>query len=234
MSGEDSGRQRSEEADRTGRQDQDSQDGSGQSERTGVEQRIGETDGQQRDRGTRDGFGPGPRQQEQQRTDRGRTKQDTLSGSVPLLEGEEILIDARPAWSAYFRLILLAGLILVAGLLQGGTQGLALGLVVAAGIGGYIFYLRRRRRYVLTDRRMMVLTGITSVSTNEAWMVDINNLQTGASLLERLMGHGHISVSDDIHGTGVGFLSSGMKFGGIERHEEVAQVIREQQNGDKL
>jgi hypothetical protein len=154
--------------------------------------------------------------------------------SMPLMEGEEVLIDARPAWSAYSFHLLVAILAFVGGL-AAGVEAVIVGFVVAAAIAGYVFYQRRKVRYVVTDRRMMKLTGISSKSINEAWMLDVRGLKTGASLIERLLGHGHIVVSTDIMASGFGrFRVSGMTFGGISNYEEVAAVIRERQNEQKM
>ena len=157
---------------------------------------------------------------------------EAREASVPTLDDEEILIDARPAWSAYMWYFVVAGLILLAGLFSGGNAAIG-GLLVAAAIAGYVYYLRQKVRYVVTDQRMMIVRGITSKATNEAWMVDIVGLSTGASLLERLLGHGHISVSRQIGATGVGPFG-GMTFGGIHKHEEIAQIVRERQQEEKL
>ncbi|AQL44504.1 hypothetical protein BV210_07335 [Halorientalis sp. IM1011] len=153
---------------------------------------------------------------------------------MPLMDGEEVLIDARPAWSAYSLQLLVAILAFVGGL-AAGDEAVIVGFLIAAAISGYVLYQRRKVRYVVTDRRMMKLTGISSKSTNEAWMLDVRGLKTGASLIERLLGHGHIVVSTDIMASGFGrFRVSGMTFGGISNYEEVAAVIRERQNDQKM
>lgn len=152
--------------------------------------------------------------------------------SVPTLDGEEVLIDARPAWSAYMWYFLAAALVLLGGLFSGGNTAI-LGLLLAGIIVAYVYYLRQKVRYVVTNQRMMILRGITSKSTNEAWMVDIVGLSTGASLLERLLGHGHITVSRQIGASSVGPFG-GMTFGGIHNHEDIAQIVRERQQEEKL
>jgi hypothetical protein len=172
------------------------------------------------------------RQQQQRQPTNGAQAQQPQTASVPLLDGESILIDARPAWSAYAYYFLFAALILIGGLAAGGSQTIA-AAVLAAIIVGYVWYKRRGIRYVVTDRRMMVVTGHSSRMTNEAWMVDIKNLKTGASFLERLLGHGHISVDSDITSSGFGRFT-GMTFGGIDNHGQIAQIIRERQNNAKM
>jgi hypothetical protein len=151
---------------------------------------------------------------------------------VPLLGDEEILIDARPAWSAYAIQLAVAGLVIIGGLVAG-DEALFGGLVIGGLIIGYVFYQRRKVRYVVTDRRMMKVIGISAKTTSEAWMVDVRGLRTGASPIERLLNHGHITVSADIVSTGFGRFS-GMTFGGISNYEEVAHIIRERQNEEKM
>lgn len=170
-----------------------------------------------------------PRQQQPPANNAGQQPQTT---SVPMLGDESVLIDARPAWSAYAYYFVLAAVLLIGGIAAGGSQTIG-GVILAAIVVGYVWYKRRGIRYVVTDRRMMVVTGHSSKMTNEAWMVDIKNLKTGASFLERLLGHGHISVDSDITSSGFGRLS-GMTFGGIDNHEQIAQIIRERQNNAKM
>lgn len=157
---------------------------------------------------------------------------EAREASVPTLDDEEVLIDARPAWSAYMWYFVLAGLILLGGLFSGGNAAIG-GLLLAGAIAGYVYYLRQKVRYVVTDQRMMIVRGITSKATNEAWMVDIVGLSTGASLLERLLNHGHITVSRQIGPVGFGPFG-GMTFGGIHNHEEIAQIVRQRQREEKL
>lgn len=152
--------------------------------------------------------------------------------SVPLIGDEEVVVDARPAWSAYSLQLIIAAVVLLGGL-AAGSEGAVVGGIIAAGIGGYVYYQRQKTRYVVTDRRMMIVRGISSKSTNEAWMQDIRGLQTGASLIERLLGHGHIVVSAQIAPTGLSRFR-GMRFGGIGNYEEVAQKVRERQNDVKM
>lgn len=149
-----------------------------------------------------------------------------------LLDGEEVLIDARPAWTAWFRELAIAAIILLLGLFTGRPGAIGGAIVVALLVAGYVAYQRMKVRYLVTDRRLIVATGISSNATNETWMVDIRGMQTGASLLERVLGHGHISVSSSIMSRGslLSFAGlQGLTLGGISNHQEIAEVIRQRQ-----
>lgn len=150
-----------------------------------------------------------------------------------LLDGEEVLVDARPAWTNWLTSLVIGGLLVLFGLIGASQSSGALGLLVlGAAILGYVAYQRKKVRYVVTDRRVMVATGISSMSTNEAWMVDVRGMQTGATFVERLLGHGHISLSTSILGRGslLSFANlNGMTLGGIANHQEIADTIRRRQ-----
>jgi|GEM_PF-4592889 len=153
------------------------------------------------------------------------------SASISLVGDEQVLVDARPAWSAYGVHLLIAGLVLLGGLAARGS-GAVVGIVLAGAITGYVWFQRQKLRYVITDRRVVKVTGISSRNTNEAWMEDVRGLQTGASMIERFLGHGHITISHSILSTGFGRFQ-GMTLGGISDYEEIATVIRRRQNQRK-
>jgi len=177
-----------------------------------------------------------PRQQQPQ-----QQPAPNLSNLDLLLPDEEVLIDARPAWTAWAGHLVLGGLILLAGLLANDQNVLVVSILAAGALAGYVWYQRRKVRYVITDLRVMVLTGITSKKTNEAWMEDVKGMQTGASWVERLLGHGHITVSREILPRGsllpqsamVGIGGKGMTLGGITNYEQIANTIRQRQAEQK-
>lgn len=154
-----------------------------------------------------------------------------------LFPDEELLIDARPAWSAWAGLLIVAGLVVLGGLVSGDQAVIGVALVLALLLVGYVWYQRRRVRYLVTDRRVLVLTGITAKKTNEAWLDDVNGMQTGASFIERLLGHGHITLSREILPRGsmlpvssfVPGTAKGMTLGGINNYEQIAGIIRQRQ-----
>ncbi|WP_240756824.1 PH domain-containing protein [Natronorubrum bangense] len=151
------------------------------------------------------------------------------TASIPLLEGEEILIDERPAWSAWSYHLIVAGLVLLGSI---AFEELLVGVIGAGLIAAYVWYQRSKVTYVVTDRRIVVVTGHSSKSTNETWMEDVRGLQTGASAVERLLGHGHITVSHAVLPTGFGRFK-GLRLGGVPNYEEIAAVIRTRQSDRK-
>lgn len=142
-----------------------------------------------------------------------------------LLPSEAVLVDARPAWSAWTGTLLLAVLVCLGSLITAEPLVITVGVVAALLLVGYVWYQRRQVRYIVTDARVVVVTGITSRKTNEAWLEDVKGMQTGASFLERRLGHGHILVSREIRPRGSFLVAQlrgrGMKLGGIGNHEEI-------------
>ena len=150
-----------------------------------------------------------------------------------LLDGEEILFDARPAWTAWFPKLAFAVLVVLLGLISGEPGVIALTIIIGVLIVGYVAYQRMKVRYLVTDRRIIVATGISSKATNETWMVDVRGMQTGASLLERVLGHGHISVSTSImpRGALLSFANlQAMTLGGISNYQKIAETVRQRQS----
>jgi hypothetical protein len=98
---------------------------------------------------------------------------------------------------------------------------------------GVVGYLGENMRYIITNYRVIVVMNLSTTSTNEAWMVDVRGLQTGASALERLLGQGHVSISTSIlpRGTMVPLVGEfrGMTLGGLSDYKDVANVIRDRQ-----
>jgi len=172
-----------------------------------------------------------------------RRSQRRASADAPttLLDGERILVDERPAWSAWTLQLVVAGTLVLFGLLALLVDAVVVGaslVLLAVVLLGSVLYQRRRVRYLVTDRRIVVKTGISAVSTNEAWMRDVRGMQTGASFTERLLGHGHITVSTRIvpqrSFVPFGGQFGGLTLGGIPNFREVAHVIRQQQQDAKM
>ncbi|WP_135821787.1 PH domain-containing protein [Halostella litorea] len=171
-------------------------------------------------------------QQQSQEPQRGRGQSIDPDIASILIRGEEVLISTRPAWSAWSLHLFVAALAVLASLAVGETEVIAVGFLAAGGIVGYVWYQRKKVRYLVTDRRLIVVTGISSKQTNETWMEDVRGMQTGASFIERFLGHGHITVSESILPRGSLLALSGFRgltLGGIPDYEEIANVVRQRQ-----
>lgn len=207
----------------------------------GQQQTQQQTDTRQNDqRGQHGTRQQGQQQQHRQGQQPQAQQPQQQSNSIPLLDDEEVIINAHPAWSAFMREFLIAALVVLGGIVSGGNSLIG-ALLIAALIGGYVYWQRQRLRYVVTNRRIMKVTGMGSSSSNEAFLQDVRNLQSGASILERLLGHGHITVSTEIRGSSVPLLgiflslinTTGMTLGGINNHQKIANVIRQKQAESK-
>ncbi|ACV11731.1 hypothetical protein Huta_1556 [Halorhabdus utahensis DSM 12940] len=189
-------------------------------------------------------------QQSQQRRD--QQQQGDGADRAHVLDDETIIVETRPSWTVWFWQLVGAVLILLAGLLLGGEAGSGVVVVIpvllSLFIFGWIWYRRKRIRYVVTDRRAMIVTGISSKKTTEIWLEDARSMQTGSSFFERLLGHGTIILSDStltrnsLNALGaVPFLSAlpifnagrGLTFSGISDPVRVANVIRKRQSALK-
>lgn len=185
----------------------------------------------------------GQQGQQEQRAQHGHPEGRDIDVNA-LLPNEQVIVDERPAWTNWTLQLILAFVVMLAALAAASLAeagGLAVpGLFVALLIVGYVWYRRRRIRYIVTDYRILVVTGITTQATNEAWLEDIKGMQTGASFFERLLGHGHITVSHDILPRksalpGLGLLlpfaqpHTGLELGGVNDYQKVANLIRKRQ-----
>lgn len=127
--------------------------------------------------------------------------------AVTLLQDEEIIHDLRPSW-ARWSVALVIGVV---------TSIMLIGLVILA----YVWLARKNSRYVVTNQRILEVSGILGSSTTEYRISDIRQLQTGASWAEKVIGHGNLQFS-----TG---SATTITFHGIPNYQEVANTIRELQ-----
>lgn len=127
--------------------------------------------------------------------------------AVTLLQDEEILHDLRPSWSRWGGL-LIVGLFLSLALF---------GVVILA----YVWLARKNSRYVVTNQRIIEVSGILGTTTTEYRIADLRQLQTGASWGEKIMGHGNLQF----HTGGATTIT----FHGIPNYQETANTIRELQ-----
>ncbi|QRV16858.1 PH domain-containing protein [Haloterrigena salifodinae] len=154
---------------------------------------------------------------------------------ISLLEGEEVLVDAQPTWWNWIGHAVgggLAGLIGVLGLAAGSAAAGVLGIVTGLVIAGYIWYRRNRVRYLVTDRRLVVIAGFTARTTSETWMEDIRGLQTSTTAFSRGRGFGTVTVSHAVIPQGLS-RTSALSLSGVPNYADVANTIRQRQSERK-
>lgn len=186
---------------------------------------------------------------QQQRRQQGRGQQSGGTDRPHVLSGESILVETRPSWTVWVWQLLGAALLILAGLALGGESGSqvipVVTILIALIIFASVWYQRRRIRYVVTDRRVMIVTGISAKKTTEIWVQDARSMQTGASFLERMLGHGTIILSEStLTRSSINALSfipvlsalpifnagRGLTLSGIKDHTRVANIIRQRQS----
>lgn len=168
-----------------------------------------------------------------------RSDRAESTGALSPLEGEEVLVDAQPTWWNWIGHAVvggLAGLVGVIGLAAGSTAAALLGFVTGLVIGGYIWYRRNRVRYLVTDRRIVVIAGFTARKTTETWMEDIRGLRTSTTAFSRDRGFGTIAVSHAVipQGFTQGFSrTNALVLSGVPNYDGVANTIRQRQSERK-
>lgn len=124
---------------------------------------------------------------------------DTVSG-ITLLEGEEAYISTRPSFAGYVGQNLLMAII-------------SLGLLP--------LLWKYTGRYIVTNQRVYRKTGILNKRTDEYRYEDIQQVSTGKSLVERLLGVGNVKLQ-----TGTG--GEALTFWGVPEVDAMANIIRSQ------
>ncbi|ELY90668.1 hypothetical protein C483_11426 [Natrialba hulunbeirensis JCM 10989] len=151
-----------------------------------------------------------------------------------LLDDETVLVDTRPTWWGWTGSLTLAGMFVGLGLLLSVAE-LALGilaLVPGVLIAGYVWYQRTYQRYLVTDRRIIVVAGMTTRTTNETWVEDVSGFQTKTTSFSRSRGYGTITVSHTVTPSGFG-MGGDLQLQGVPDYEQVAQTIRRRQSERK-
>ncbi|ELZ06478.1 hypothetical protein C482_01630 [Natrialba chahannaoensis JCM 10990] len=151
-----------------------------------------------------------------------------------LLDDETVLVDTRPTWWGWTGYLTLAGMFVGLGFLLTFVE-LAAGLlafVPGVLLVGYVWYQRIYQRYLVTDRRIIVATGMTTRTTNETWVEDVSGLQTKTTSFSRSRGYGTITVSHTVTPSGFG-LGGDLQLQGVPNYERVAQMIRRRQSERK-
>lgn len=123
-----------------------------------------------------------------------------MSEKVPitLLDGEDLLHNESPSIVAYFAVNPMLS-------------------IITFGILPFLYSLQSS--FVATDERVVMKTGILRTDSKEYRIEDIKQLNTGQSLLEKLLGCGNIQLSTSATG-------SDISFPGLKDHQSVANSIR--------
>lgn len=152
------------------------------------------------------------------------THQDDRDG-ISLLTSEVVLKNVHPSWANWPILMGLAGLFGLTSLsaLAQLEIGNFIGSMLVVGLlVGYVYYARKRSRYIVTNQRVVKNVGLLRSSTGETRIKDIRSLATNQGLLERLFGKGSIQIDS----TGA---DGRLSIKGVKDYEHLANVIRERQ-----
>jgi membrane protein YdbS with pleckstrin-like domain len=116
-------------------------------------------------------------------------------------DGEQILYQAYPSRAPLVAPLALAALAALAGLFvwhqyQETWVWIPAGILVLVGGGlGLVRYVRLASRiYVVTDRRLLRMTGIFSRSSMDSYLDKINNVECRQSFLGRIFGFGDLEI----------------------------------------
>lgn len=141
---------------------------------------------------------------------------------IDLLQGESVLQNRRPGWAIWWKQIALAVLVLLSGVAGDAAAG---GFLVAAIIFGYVVLSRMQSRYLVTDERVKMKTGLLSKQSREYRIPDLQSITTSQSVFERLLGHGSITIrtasNDEI------------VWHSVPEYKDVANSIREEQRAQE-
>lgn len=118
--------------------------------------------------------------------------------SVALMEGEEIKVNESPSIAGYLARNLLLSF-------------------VSFGILPLLF--AKQSSLVVTNERAILSTGILRTDTTEYRIEDIAQINTGQSLIEKLLGCGNVKFS-------TGATANDIVFNGLSDYESVTNTIR--------
>lgn len=126
---------------------------------------------------------------------------------LALLEDEDILHEVRPSWSKWMGSIIIGIL----------TSILIFGVFILL----WVWLARKNMRYVVTNQRLIQISGILGTHTSEYRIADLRQIQTGATWSEKMLGHGNLQFT-----TGTVDM---ITFDGVPGYQKVANTIREVQ-----
>ena len=152
-------------------------------------------------------------------------KERSLPGGGELRAGEDVLYQGRPSWRALLTFYA-AGLVLavvvfvvLVPLLDVGAVGVLVAIVIAAGTI-LIGWLRRvSTRYLITDQRLRITTGIVRRDVQETRLARVQNVNYQQGVLDRMLGVGHVDF--DTAGTD----ASDFQFTYVNGPEKVVRAV---------
>lgn len=175
-------------------------------------------------------------------SDNDSTDVDSSTAAKLLLADEEVIRELRPAWSAYAIPLLLCGFTILGGLIMtllasdaqsDGNEAavlLFLGTVLFGGFSfGLVYMSRMQARYIVTNMRVLKITGLLNKKTQTMWLHDIATIQTSQSIFQRSRDYGSIRVArkptSAIQQIPVLPLGGGITLGAVPDIYSVAKII---------
>lgn len=146
---------------------------------------------------------------------------------IAVRDGEVVLANGFPSWSKWPKSWILGSFFALVGILSlagGGVAGGIACLIVALGFFGYIAFVRRRSRYIVTNQRVRKHVGLLNRSAIEMWMSDVRRVTTFQTPVERLVGTGTVQVERSRVGVT-------LSIHGVRNYRRLAEVIRERLQG---
>lgn len=122
----------------------------------------------------------------------------TDDAPITLLDGESVKVNQNASIAAYL------------------AQNLLLSLL---SFGILPFLYAKQSALIVTDERVVLKTGILRTDTSEYRIEDIQQINTGQSLFEKLLGAGNVQFS-------TAATSGDITFYGLKDHENVTNTIR--------
>jgi len=150
---------------------------------------------------------------------------DHIDG-ISLLEDEVVLATGHPNWANWRTPVVLAVVLGLAALVTISMRALGafVGEFVLAGMFvAYVYLARSSSRYIVTNRLVKKRVGLPLTTTAEARLSDITALATRQGVIDGILDTGSVTI--DSAGED-GFI--GIR--GVSDHEELADLIREQQH----
>ena len=136
-----------------------------------------------------------------------------LPGGVELRAGEQVLYQGRPSWRAL--LSFYAGGLLLAVV----VFGVLVALAIAAGTLLIGWFMRVSTRYLITDQRLRISTGIVRRNVQETRLARVQNVNYSQGVLDRVVGVGHVDF--DTAGTD----DSEFRFSYVNGPETVVRAV---------